>query len=110
MAAISCLAGPGVPLRGLMPSGPVRPVRPCLVRPRTGPVAANSVWPLGPVRPCLVKPLGLCPTAGLWRLKSGSGSAGAPSGPILAPYGGMVSFYLQPKPREQKSLSCIDLG
>ena len=33
MAAISCLAGPGVPLRGLMPSGPVRPVRPCLVRP-----------------------------------------------------------------------------
>ena len=45
MAAISCLAGPGVPLRGLMPSGPVRPVRPCLVR-----------------------PLGLCPAPGLWQL------------------------------------------
>ena len=78
--------------------------------PRSGRVAANSVWPLGPVRPCLVKPLGLCPTAGLWQLKSGSGSAGAPSGPILPPYGGMVSFYLQPGPREQQSLSCTGLG
>ena len=33
-----------------------------------------------------------------------------PSGPILAPYGGIISFYLQPRPREQQSLSCIDLG
>ena len=36
---------PNLPLPGLIPSGPVRPVRPCLVR-----------------------PLGLCPMAGLWRL------------------------------------------
>ena len=81
--------------------------------------------PVRPVRPCLVRPLGLCPMAGLWRLflvwpggaltrpyavwafNQGPGSNRAsvalawvdpPSGPILAPYGGMVSFYLQPGP------------
>ena len=149
-----------------MPSGPVRPVRPCLVRPlglcpaagvwqlilsgqallskapwslpHGGPVAAKvwfrlgrgpfwthlaAIWGHGLLQsstrgpePQLHWP-GLTPfwahLGAMWGhglLLSSTGAPGSnrasvalawfepPSGPILAPYGGMVSFYLQPGP------------